>query len=230
MAGVVFRSSTGGRTACPQQDDRPRAEGGAGGSPRGTLGNLRRTLAGDASLAQPYSREESLTAAMMEGWHEFYLLVGTSAAALTGLMFVVISISPETIAERPKAGVRAFVTPTMVFFTTALAVSALMLVPHLAPSALAALLALASVAGIAYLLWVRGHHHWREGKLDAEDWVFFIGLPFLSYVLLLVAAIAIWRGSAPGAPMLAFVTVLLLVVGIHNAWDLVIWLSQQRRK
>jgi len=168
--------------------------------------------------------------AMMEGWHEFYVLVGTSAAALTGLMFVVISISPETIAERPAAGVRAFVTPTMVFFTTALAISALMLVPHLAPAALAALLALASVAGIAYLLWVRGHHRWRAGKLDAEDWVFFIGLPFLSYILLLVAAIAIWRGSAPGAPMLAFVTALLLVVGIHNAWDLVIWLSQQRRK
>jgi len=168
--------------------------------------------------------------AMMEGWHEFYVLVGTSAAALTGLMVVVISISPETIAERPKAGVRAFVTPTMVFFTTALAVSALMLVPHLAPAPLAALLALASVAGIAYLLWVRGHHHWREGKLDAEDWVFYIGLPFLSYILLLVAAIALWRGGALGAPVLAFVTVLLLVVGIHNAWDLVIWLSQQRRK
>jgi hypothetical protein len=168
--------------------------------------------------------------AMIEGWHEFYLLVGTSAAALTGLMFVVISISPETIAERPTAGVRAFVTPTMVFFITALAISALMLVPHLAPAALAVLLALASVAGIGYLLWVRGHHHWRAGKLDAEDWVFFIGLPFLSYILLLVAAIAIWRGSAPGAPMLAFVTVLLLVVGIHNAWDLVIWLAQKRSK
>ena len=167
---------------------------------------------------------------MIEGWHEFYLLVGTSAAALTGLMFVVISISPETIAERPTAGVRAFVTPTMVFFTTALAVSAFMLVPHIAPAALALLLALTGVGGLAYLAWVRGHHFWREGKLDAEDWVFFIGLPFLSYILLLVAAIAIWRGSAPGAPTLAFVTVLLLVVGIHNAWDLVIWLSQQRRK
>ena len=167
---------------------------------------------------------------MIEGWHEFYLLVGTSAAALTGLMFVVISISPETIAERPTAGVRAFVTPTMVFFTTALAISALMLVPHLAPAALAVLLGLASVAGIAYLLWVRGHHHWREGKLDAEDWVFFIGLPFLSYVLLLAAATAIWQGSGLGAPTLAFVTLLLLVVGIHNAWDLVIWLSQKRRK
>ena len=167
---------------------------------------------------------------MIEGWHEFYLLVGTSAAALTGLMFVVISISPETIAERPKAGVRAFVTPTMVFFTTALAVSALMLVPQLAPVPLAVLLALAGIAGLAYLVWVRGHHYWREGKLDAEDWVFFIGLPFLSYVLFLAAAIAIGRDSALGAPMLAFVTLLLLVVGLHNAWDLVIWLSQQRRK
>jgi hypothetical protein len=126
--------------------------------------------------------------------------------------------------------VRAFVTPTMVFFATALAVSAFMLVPHIALSALAVLLALASVAGIAYLLWVRGQHHWREGKLDAEDWVFFIGLPFLSYALLLAAAIAIGQGSALGAPTLAFVTLLLLVVGIHNAWDLVIWLSQQRRK
>src|SRR5882762_10725753 len=134
------------------------------------------------------------------------------------------------MAARPTAGGQAFVTPTMVFFTTALAISALMLVPHIAPSALAVLLALGSVAGIGYLLWVRGHHHWREGKLDAEDWVFFIGLPFLSYILLLVAAIAIWRGRAPGAPMLAFVTVLLLVVGIHNAWDLVIWLAQKRNK
>jgi len=167
---------------------------------------------------------------MIEGWHEFYLLVGTSAAALTGLMFVVISISPETIAERPKAGVRAFVTPTMVFFTTALAVSALMLVPHIAPAPLALLLALTSVAGLAYLLWIRVHHYWREQKLDAEDWVFFIGLPFLSYVLLLAAAIAIWRDSTLGAPTLAFVTVLLLVVGIHNAWDLVIWLAQKRSK
>ncbi len=166
---------------------------------------------------------------MIEGWHEFYLLVGTSAAALTGLMFVVISISPETIAERPKAGVRAFVTPTMVFFTTALAVSALMLVPHIAPAPLALLLALTSVAGLAYLLWIRVHHYWREQKLDAEDWVFFIGLPFLSYLLLLAAAIAIWRGGALGAPTLAFVTLLLLVVGIHNAWDLVIWLAQKRK-
>src|SRR6267143_1810008 len=63
MAGVVFRAAVRGRTACPQQDRRSRAEGGAAGSSRGALGNLRRTLAGDASGAQLYSREGSLTTA-----------------------------------------------------------------------------------------------------------------------------------------------------------------------
>jgi len=36
----------------------------------------------------------------LQGWHEFYFLVGTSAAALTGLMFVVVSINPENIGPR----------------------------------------------------------------------------------------------------------------------------------
>jgi hypothetical protein len=48
----------------------------------------------------------------IHAWHEFYLLVGTSVAALTGLMFVVVSIGPEIIAGRASDAVRAFVTPS----------------------------------------------------------------------------------------------------------------------
>jgi hypothetical protein len=146
----------------------------------------------------------------LQAWHEFYFLLGTSAAALTGLMGVVISINPDTIAERPASGVRAFVTPTMVFFTTAFVVSALLL--------------------------VRGHHYYGHGmdgqppNLDREDWIFFIGLPYLGYLLLIAAAVGLWLRADFGAPALAVTTMLLLVIGIHNAWDLVIWLAQQRRK
>jgi hypothetical protein len=162
-------------------------------------------------------------------WHEFYLLVGTSAAAMTGLLFVVVSISPENVAKRPAGGVRAFVTPTMVYFTTVLVASGLMLAPHLAPAPLATLLALGSLAGLGYLWWVDGHRVWRKNKLDAEDWIFFIGLPIFSYILMLAAAIGIWLHSTIGALILALDMMLLLVIGIHNAWDLVIWLSQQSR-
>jgi hypothetical protein len=172
----------------------------------------------------------------LQAWHEFYFLLGTSAAALTGLMGVVISINPDTIAERPTSGVRAFVTPTMVFFTTAFIVSALLLVPDLSLRSLAVLLALTGIAGVAYLVWVRGHHYYVHGiegqppSLDAEDWIFFIGLPYLSYLLLVAAAVGIWLHARFGPPTLAFTTMLLLVIGIHNAWDLVIWLAQQKRR
>ena len=172
----------------------------------------------------------------LQAWHEFYFLLGTSAAALTGLMGVVISINPDTIAERPQSGVRAFVTPTMVFFTTAFVVSALLLVPHLSVRSLAVLLALTGIAGIAYLVWTRGHHYYVHGvedqppNLDREDWIFFIGLPYLSYLLLIVAALGIWLRAGFGAPTLAITAMLLVVTGIHNAWDLVIWLAQQKRR
>jgi len=73
----------------------------------------------------------------LQGWHEFYFLVGTSAAALTGLMFVVVSINPDSVGRRPASGTRGFVTPTMVFFTTAFVVSALLLVPGLPQRSLA---------------------------------------------------------------------------------------------
>jgi len=171
----------------------------------------------------------------LQHWHEFYFLLGTSAAALTGLMAVVISINPETIAQRPKSGVRAFVTPTMVFFTTAFVVSGLLLAPEVPVRSLAVLLAVTGIAGVAYLLWTRGHHYYVHGmdgqppNLDSEDWIFFIGLPYLSYLLLVAAAVGIWQHAGFGAPTLAIATMLLLVIGIHNAWDLVIWLAQQRR-
>ena len=172
----------------------------------------------------------------LQHWHEFYFMVGTSAAALTGLMGIVISINPETIAQRPQGGLRAFVTPTMVFFTTAFAVSALLLVPDLSVRALAVLLTLTGIAGVVYLLWVRGHHLYVHGiagqppSMDREDWIFFIGLPYLSYLLLIVAAVGLWLHAGFGAPLLAVATMLLIVTGIHNAWDLVIWFAQQRRK
>jgi hypothetical protein len=39
--------------------------------------------------------------------------VGGGAAALTGLLFVVISIAPHTISARTAASTRAFVSPTI---------------------------------------------------------------------------------------------------------------------
>jgi len=57
-------------------------------------------------------------------WGNFYVIVGSAAGALIGLQFVVITL----IAERPPDGA-AFGSSTIVHFSVALFLSALLLAP-----------------------------------------------------------------------------------------------------
>ena len=66
----------------------------------------------------------------LEAWANFYVIIGSSAGGLTGLTFVVIAFVADAHAVRPT-GLRAFITPTIVHFGSALALSALMNVPGL---------------------------------------------------------------------------------------------------
>ena len=166
----------------------------------------------------------------LHAWHEFYLLVGSAAAALTGLMFVVVSISPGTIASRPQAGIRAFVSPTIVFYATVLVASAVMMAPHAAPRLIAFLLGLGGIAGLLYMAWIDGHRQWRKAKLGLDDWFWYLGFPALGYLLLVAGGIALWMRSENGLRLVASASVLLLVVGIRNGWDLAIWMAQNRKE
>src|SRR2546427_12939650 len=54
----------------------------------------------------------------LEAWHDFYLLIGTAGVTLTGLLFVVVSLGPRVVANHEATGVRAFISPNAVYFTT----------------------------------------------------------------------------------------------------------------
>ena len=83
-------------------------------------------------------------------WDNFYVIVGSAAAGLTGLTFVVISLAGD--ARRVSiAGLRTFVTPTIVHFGAVLALSAYLTVPHQTVVSLCAGLAVAGVAGLIYI-------------------------------------------------------------------------------
>ena len=126
----------------------------------------------------------------LEGWHDFYVIVGSAAAGLTGLMFVVVSLGPRVISGRGSSGVRGFVTPTVVFFTTVLVMSAVMAIPALSLKILRAILFVGGLGALIYLVWIRGHKQWRESQLDLLDWCWYIGLPFLSYLSIVANALS----------------------------------------
>jgi hypothetical protein len=73
------------------------------------------------------------------------------------------------------------------------------------------------------------HGKWMNSDLDRLDWVWYVGLPTLSYLLILGAALVIWMQCRLGLHIAAGAAVLLLIIGIRNAWDLVLWMAQQSR-
>ena len=165
----------------------------------------------------------------LESWHEFYLLIGSAGLTLTGLLFVVVSLAPRVVAEQHASGVRAFASPNAVYFTTALVASAVALFPGLSAKGIGVFFCFGSIAVLGYLAHAKIHQQWRQNQYSLLDWFWYVGLPFAAYMLLFVSGIGVlfqFTLSMHGAGV-AFI--LLLVVGIRNAWDIIIWVVQRER-
>ncbi len=61
------------------------------------------------------------------------------------------------------------------------------------------------------------------------DWIWFVGLPAVCYTLILASGVLIAMSRAIGLYAIAATMLLLVVVGIRNAWDVVLWVAQQAR-
>lgn len=160
-------------------------------------------------------------------WSNFYIMTGSSAGALTGLMFVVITlVTGVEQSRRTRDGISTFSTPTVAHFGSALLVSAILSAPW--PSLLypAVILGLAGLYAVIYVVRVwsltRG---FTAYKPDLEDLVWFTVLPLVAYGAILVGAIALPALPAGALFALAGGTVLLIFIGIRNAWDVVTFLA-----
>jgi hypothetical protein len=66
----------------------------------------------------------------LAGWQNFYVIVGSSAGALIGLQFVVLSLITRTPTARGDAEIGgAFATPTIVHFGAVLGLSGILSAP-----------------------------------------------------------------------------------------------------
>ena len=66
----------------------------------------------------------------LAGWENFYVIVGSSAGALIGLQFVVITlIADKPIARGQSQAGDAFATPTIVHFGAVLLLAAVVSAP-----------------------------------------------------------------------------------------------------
>jgi hypothetical protein len=167
-------------------------------------------------LAQPF-----------QTWHDFYLLVGGAAATLVGLMFLAIALGSRMITEETIPGLRVYLTPTVIHFVYVLIIAIVGVVPALTRAPLGAMLVLAGLASLGQAL--SGvpvmRQLQREGKLDQGDRMWYLLTPVFCYLLLMGAGVGLLSRSSQALNGLALATMVLLVLGIRNAWDMVVFFA-----
>jgi len=162
---------------------------------------------------------------VLEGWENFYVIVGSSAGALIGLQFVVITlIAAKPIARVDALAGGAFATPSVVHFGVVLLLSAIASAPWKEIIIVSFLWGLVGVCGAVYVVVVARRMRVQSAYQPVfEDWLFHVLLPFAAYAVLAISAYAAHIYARPGLFLVGAAALLLLFVGIHNAWDAVMY-------
>ena len=158
-------------------------------------------------------------------WQSFYVIVGSSGAALIGVQFVVVALITNMRMRATAESISAFGTPTVVHFGGALLISALMSAPwpSLVPPSVA--LALCGLGGLSYGAIVI--HRARRQTVYTPgwgDWLWYVLLPCSLYTALGLAALFLRTTTQVALFGIGGAALGLLLLGIHNAWDTVTYI------
>jgi len=175
-------------------------------------------------------RERHGASAVSGDWETYYLMVGSSSAALIGLLFVVVTLAGEVDPARADAAQSTFLTPTVLHFAIVFVISAAAVAPEPAPLFMASATLIPALVGLFYAVGAivrlavgpRAAPHWT-------DYIFYGVLPAACYLWLIAAAWGVWQQPAFGDPALALGVLVLLLLAIRDAWDLATWLIYHKQ-
>jgi hypothetical protein len=167
---------------------------------------------------------------MPQGWESFYLLLGGAAGALIGLLFVVITLTADLNPAETSVGSKVYVSPTVFHFATVFVISAAALVPEGRRVFIGLAVAILALIGFGYsLLGLIRLARGRPKPTHWSDWIYYGLFPAAAYAGLAVAGSAFLSGHTFAPEMTAGGAVVLLV-GIRDAWDVALWVSQHPPK
>ena len=108
---------------------------------------------------------------MLPGWENFAVISGSAAGALTGLLFVAVSLNRDRIVGH--SALRSEAGQTLVLFLLALLLSLLLVIPGTSPRLLGIVLVVVAVVSGAILIIIgRGKDdaaRGRDGKAAGDD-------------------------------------------------------------
>jgi len=168
---------------------------------------------------------------ILHDWHDFYVLLGTAAATLIGLMFVAASIGAGLFTDEHKDMMRTFLTPTIIHFCAVLFFSLSFTIPSLTSSTLGGLWGSASLLGAAYScgVWVRIRRRYGSVTSFVEQ-LWYAPIPIVGYLILAAASFVLLMCSSILPDWIASAVSVLLLAGIRNAWAMTLWIAVQPKR
>ncbi len=160
-------------------------------------------------------------APVLKGWESFYVIVGSSAGALTGLQFVVLTIIAEVgTSVGRKETISAFGSPNIVHFCAALLLSAILSAPWRGLHEASIVVTATGALGVAYAALVLARTLRQKFYHPVlEDWMWHNILPAISYTSVTAAGSVLAVHPEGALFVIGGALLLLLFIGIHNTWD-----------
>jgi uncharacterized membrane protein SirB2 len=166
---------------------------------------------------------------LLDRWDNFYVIVGSSAGALTGLQFVVITLISEQQATQDTLAIRAFGSPTVVHFCMVLLLAAIITAPWSTIVGPAIALGVCGACGLVYSCFVIRHARRQTSyQPEGEDWLWYVIVPLVAYAMLLLSSVVFLSRTDRALFIAGATSLLLLFLGIRNAWDTVTYIAIDR--
>jgi hypothetical protein len=152
-----------------------------------------------------------------QDWSNFAIITGSAAGALTGLLFVAVSLNRERIAGHPA--LRGQAGQTLVLFMLPLLLSVLLVLPGSSVAVLGTgLIVLAAVAAMILTFIGREKKPSGDGLEDRLARLLDKASPNLIVVVLILVAGCLQLAGDDGLYWVAASSVLSLISGVVNAW------------
>lgn len=150
-------------------------------------------------------------------WDNFAVIAGSASGALTGLLFVAVSLNRDRLTSHPA--LRSEAGQTLVLFLLPLITSMVLVIPGAPDWALGLeMLTIAIIGGTAMILISQGKHAEGDEPEDRLARLLDSVSPNLVTILLILVAAAIELAGADGLYWLAPALIVALVSGVVNAW------------
>jgi hypothetical protein len=175
------------------------------------------------------ARQTRTFVSMLRAWEHVFEITGPTGAQLIGLLFVVVTLGDGFSPARSEAALRAFVTPTLINFSSVLLQSIVALSPWPSDGLAGAALALIGAVGVIYGLTAIGlKRRTNLANFDLLNWLAYNGAPIIAHAGLVGGGVGLMFAE-PFAPFLIVAaSTLLLAAGIFGAWDVTIWVLKRR--